>query len=92
MNFSDVLILTAKNDSVIGKSLAINGVDVQSIWKNDHYSKRKFKLLSLFGKQELLYGFNKKDILSHNKIIISEGSNISDIVRYIYIYIIKMLK
>lgn len=86
VDFKDVLILTSKNDSLVGKTLIGYGVKVESIWKNDHYSSRKFKLLSMIGQEHLLFGFLKEDILEHNKIIISENNRMGDIVKFIRKY------
>ncbi len=86
VDFKDVLILTSKNSSLVGKTLMGYGVKVESIWKNDHYSSRKFKLLSMIGQEHLLFGFKKEDILEHNKIIISENNRMGDIVKFIRKY------
>lgn len=84
--YNDILILTAKSDSLVGKTLSGFGVDIESMWKNDHFSVRKFKLLSLINKTNILYGFTKQDVESHNKIIISENNKMADIIEYIRKY------
>ena len=42
MNLNEVLILTAKNTSIEGKFLTNKGLNVEHVWKNDHFSSRKF--------------------------------------------------
>ena len=88
MDLNEILFLTPKNDPVIGKPFWNKGFALESIYKNDHYSERKFKILSLLNKEHILFAFNKELIKKHNKIILSECAQISIVARYIYIYII----
>lgn len=87
MDLNEILFLTPKNDPVIGKPFWNKGFALESIYKNDHYSERKFKILSLLNKEHILFAFNKELIKKHNKIILSECAQISTVARYIYIYI-----
>lgn len=88
INLNEVLFLTPKNDVVIGRPFFGNGFRIESIYKNDHYSERKFKILKLFNKENRLFAFDKSLIKQYNKIVVSECAQISSVVRYIYIYII----
>lgn len=81
MNLNEVLILTAKNTSIEGKFLTNKGLNVEHVWKNDHFSSRKFSILKSFNLQYLLYGFTKNQIFKYNKIILTETSKPSYIIR-----------
>ena len=54
INLNEVLFLTPKNDVVIGRPFFGKGFRIESIYKNDHYSERNFKILKLFNKEKLL--------------------------------------
>lgn len=76
---NDVLVLISKNE-LIGKYYSKHGLAVEDVWRNNHFSRRKYSILKLFGKVDLLYGFNKDIIKKYNKIIIAQTNGISDIV------------
>lgn len=84
-NLNEVLFLTPKNDKIIGNPFLDKGFKVVSIYKNDHYSKRKFALFKLFNRENKLFAFDESLIKKYNKIIISECPQISTVARYIYI-------
>ena len=42
----NILILASKN-GWLGKYLRENGFAVEDVWKNDHFSKRKYFILKL---------------------------------------------
>lgn len=77
--YKDLLILISKNE-LIGKYYSDHGLAVEDVWKNNHFSKRKYFIFKLFDKVELLYGFNKDLIRKYNKIIIAQTNGISSIV------------
>lgn len=83
-NLNEVLFLTPKNDKIIGNPFLDKGFKVESIYKNDHYSKRKFALFKLFNRENKLFAFDESLIKKYNKIIISECPQISTVARYIY--------
>ena len=85
MDLNEILFLTPKNDPVIGKPFWNKGFALESIYKNDHYSKRKFALFKLFNRENKLFAFDESLIKKYNKIIISECPQISTVARYIYI-------
>ena len=41
MMFDDVLMLVSKN-GLLGNYFSKNGIKVANVWKNDHFSKRKY--------------------------------------------------
>lgn len=86
INLNEVLFLTPKNDVVIGRPFFGKGFRIESIYKNDHYSERKFKILKLFNKENRLFAFDKSLIKQYNKIVVSECAQISSVARYVYIY------
>ncbi len=59
--YNDVLVLISKNE-LIGKYYSEHGLAVEDVWRNNHFSRRKHALFKLFGKEALLYGFNKEII------------------------------
>lgn len=79
MMFDDVLMLVSKN-GLLGNYFSKNGIKVENVWKNDHFSKRKYFILKLFNKERFLYEFDKNLIKNYNKIIISQTNGISSIV------------
>ena len=79
MMFDDVLMLVSKN-GLLGNYFSKNGIKVANVWKNDHFSKRKYFILKLFNKERFLYEFDKNLIKNYNKIIISQTNGISSIV------------
>lgn len=42
--FDDVLMLISKNE-LLGNYFSKNGIEVEDIWKNNHFSKRKYSVL-----------------------------------------------
>lgn len=81
----NILILASKN-GWLGKYLRENGFAVEDVWKNDHFSKRKYFILKLFNKTKLLYGFDKELIKQYDKILISQTNGISSVVKDIKIW------
>lgn len=59
------------------------GISAYSIWENDHYSERKYKILKLFGLEYLCYGFQKNEIVKARRIILCELRNAGNIIDYI---------
>lgn len=80
--FDDVLMLISKNE-LLGNYFSKNGIEVEDIWKNNHFSKRKYSVLKFFGKETFLYGFNENLIKTHNKIIVCETNAVSSIIQSI---------
>lgn len=80
MNLNDILVLTGKTSSE-GKFLAGKGLKVENIWKNNHFSSRKFLVLRLLNLQYLLYGFSKEQIKQYNKIILNETDKMAAVAK-----------
>ena len=83
MSFEKILVLNAKGSSIEGKFLEKKGINVEHIWKKDHFSNRKYTVLKLFNMHHLLYGFKKEQIEKYNKIILSETSKMSVVAQTI---------
>ena len=83
--YKDLLIINIEND-MAGKYFRRVGENIVPIWKKDHYSSRKYKILSWIGMQYLLYGFTKHDVQNVDKIILSETVHAAKMVDYIRRY------
>lgn len=73
-------------DSITENYYKSKGIEPLLIWKNNHYSERKYKILRFFNLQHLCYGFTRKDIMSAKRIILCEPRNCCDIVKFIKKY------
>lgn len=79
MKKENCLIINAIH-GYIGKFLIKSGYNVRSPWKNDHFSTRKYKLLSLIDKQYLLYGFTRNEVEKYENILVFETDKVSKIL------------
>lgn len=79
---NQVLIITSK-DEQFGRYFVDNGIKVVDVWKNNHFSSRKYNFLKFFNSEDLLFAFNKELIMKYNKILITETNEIVSIVRNI---------
>lgn len=73
-------------DSITENYYKSKGIQSLLIWKNNHYSERKYKILRYFNLQHLCYGFTRKDIMSAKRIILCEPRNCCDVVEFIKKY------
>lgn len=83
MNYDNLLILTAKNDPTFAKFMIEKGFHLEHIWRNDHFSNRKYNILKIFNLHHLLYGFKKEQIKKYDRIILSETSKMSAVAKTI---------
>ena len=86
MNYDKLLILTAKNDGAFAKFMINKGFNLEHVWKNDHYSSRKFHILKPLNLHYLLYGFNKEQIEKYDKIILNETNQMAEIAKSILLW------
>lgn len=81
--YDDLLVIDISNE-MSGQYFRREGLNLLPIWKNDHFSSRKYRVLKILGLQYLLFGIHDKNIEKYNKIILGETIHSKEIVEYIH--------